>query len=472
MPISLPVLLLVTSLSSAPACAAQPDGSQSAATAAAPAAALPVRSQSAAPGAATATATAAALAPIATRVRTAALFKNGLAFVQRHGTAPAGSALARLDALPVPTHGTFWIAPGRNAPAIASAVARKTERVERVPATSIQELLFGNVGRKLTLVLSEKESLVGTLTSVPEPRKPDDEDEDPARYGYLPEPVRGLLYLDTGSGVTALDPRQVLRLSSSDGAPNRDFERRVPGRSLTIAFASAPAAPAEFELSYLGRGLTWAPSYAIDISEPGKALLVAKAEVIDESEDLEGATLSLVTGFPNLQFAHVADPIALRGNLEAFLNALGNGPTAQQAQVLRQSVQSNSFGGSGESANLPVTPEAAGGGAEDLFLYEQRDVTLAKGERGFYPLFQKRVACEHVYEWKIADTVSAERYGREREGDTPPQEEIWHSLRLTNDTGLPWTTAPAMTQKGGTVLGQDTLRYTAIGAQATVRRQE
>jgi len=59
---------------------------------------------------------------------------------------------------------------------------------------------------------------------------------------------------------------------------------------------------------------------------------------------------------------------------------------------------------------------------------------------------------------------------RRRERDAAASnEEVWHCLRLTNAGGLPWTTAPAMTTKDGTVLGQDTLHYTAPGAQTLLR---
>jgi hypothetical protein len=34
---------------------------------------------------------------------------------------------------------------------------------------------------------------------------------------------------------------------------------------------------------------------------------------------------------------------------------------------------------------------------------------------------------------------------------------------------MPWTTAPALTQSGARLLGQDTLRYTAAGASTTLR---
>src|SRR5258706_16359159 len=60
-------------------------------------------------------------AAVPTKVRSAALFKNGLAFVQRSGVAPADSAQVRIDSLPVPTHGTVWVTPGNAAPALGSA---------------------------------------------------------------------------------------------------------------------------------------------------------------------------------------------------------------------------------------------------------------------------------------------------------------------------------------------------------------
>jgi len=37
---------------------------------------------------------------------------------------------------------------------------------------------------------------------------------------------------------------------------------------------------------------------------------------------------------------------------------------------------------------------------------------------------------------------------------------VWHALKLTNTTGKPWTTAPAVTMKNGRILGQDTIEYT------------
>ncbi len=398
------------------------------------------------------------------RVVRAALFKNGLAFVRREASVELSQREVLLEALPAPVHGTFWIAADPSRLECSSAVARRSETRELAPALSVEELLRANVGRRVTLHLGDEESLTGTLAAMPEP---DPSEPEPAPRGYYPPPPTGsLLLLDTEDGTAALAPGSVQRVSA-EGGLKREYERRNAAVALSLALVPKGEGTATLSIQYLVRGLTWVPSYAIDISEDRKALLTAKAEVIDEVEDLQGAALEFITGFPNLQFAHVADPIALRGDLDAFLAALGQSPGTAGPLVAQQAVFSNVARGDSESASFPVAgPPAEGAVVEDLFFYERKDVTLKRGERGLYPLFTVRVPYEHLYEWEIADTVG-EHPNRPQE--LPEQEEIWHSLRLTNDTSLPWTTAPAMTMKGGSLLGQDTLSYAAVGARTTVR---
>lgn len=94
-------------------------------------------------------------------------------------------------------------------------------------------------------------------------------------------------------------------------------------------------------------------------------------------------------------------------------------------------------------------------------------MTLKRGERGYYPLFTVSVPYEHLYEWWIPDTLSDRASHGQRE--RVRTEVVWHSLRLTNNTRHPWTTAPAMTMKGERLLGQDGLGYTAPGARTSLR---
>jgi hypothetical protein len=90
----------------------------------------------------------------------------------------------------------------------------------------------------------------------------------------------------------------------------------------------------------------------------------------------------------------------------------------------------------------------------------------------YIPLFTETVPYKHIYQWDIPDYVDAQGrydYNRGRGEEQEPEQEVWHSLRLTNTTKVPWTTAPGETVKAGAILGQDTLEYTPSGADTTLR---
>ena len=101
-------------------------------------------------------------------------------------------------------------------------------------------------------------------------------------------------------------------------------------------------------------------------------------------------------------------------------------------------------------------------------MYPIEKVSLAKGEVGYYPLFTESVPYKHIYQWTIPDyTSETSRSDRRREEEE--RQVVWHSIRLQDQTALPWTTAPAMTVAGNQILGQDTLTYTPVGGSVTVK---
>jgi hypothetical protein len=111
--------------------------------------------------------------------------------------------------------------------------------------------------------------------------------------------------------------------------------------------------------------------------------------------------------------------------------------------------------------------ELPGVQAEDLFFYRQPNVTLKKGERGFYMLFTARSEYSHLYTLDLPDQVSGNVDYRPIPAPMPP--DVWHSIKFKNTSNQPLTTAPATVYKDGRILGQDTIRYTSVGAEQLLR---
>jgi len=170
--------------------------------------------------------------------------------------------------------------------------------------------------------------------------------------------------------------------------------------------------------------------------------------------------------------------LMLKENLAQFLQSLARGESERRdvsvmSNVMRQTA-GLSVGGRMSDMMAPM-PEygaaEAGKVAEDLFLYPVEKVHLKKGQVGYLPLFTESVPYKHIYQWKIPDYVTEEErysYDRRRE-EREREEEVWHCLRMENSTKVPWTTAPAEIVKEGLILGQDTLDYTPVKGQTTLR---
>lgn len=417
---------------------------------------------------------------VQTRLKRVALFKNGFGFFVREGTLTDAQTVAVLGPFAAPTHGTFWIsAPGRAG--FASAVVREVTGSDEAPAVSIQELLRGNVGKQVKLWMygQPEPSVTGVILAfAPDrPQPPIEPYSMGTTREILPPGMGEYVLLKTDDGVLALQPGNIVRASFVEGAPSTTFPRPSDQVQVEATFNS-PAAGDWLSVSYLAKGITWAPSYLIDISDPKQAQLSAKALIVNEAEPLEGAHVDLVTGFPHLQFADILSPVAMKGGLGQLLQSLARGASpSEEASIMTQAVMYNraqlgdAYGGGGMGGG-PAIPSygaaATGKTTEDLFLYPLENVTLKKNETGYYPLFSESVPYTEFYEWKIPDYVNAEGYYA-REGQAQQPQIVWHSLRLTNGMAMPWTTAPAQLMKDGQIIGQDTLNYTAPTAKTTVK---
>jgi hypothetical protein len=419
---------------------------------------------------------------VQTHLKRVALFKNGFGFFVREGALSEAQRAVLLGPFAAPAHGTFWLSTPSRAQ-LASVIARQVMVSRKIEARTTYELLRANVGK--SVVLGEYGGgLVGTILSFASDRPPIP-GPDPYAMGvgsregdsFPPGPGEFML-LDTPAGIVAV---------GAGGYGQVRFMSRDLNTTLLVddpqvqleAVLSAPTRGDWLSVSYLARGITWAPSYLIDITDPKQARLSAKAEIINEGEDLDGTHVDLVTGFPNLEFADVLSPMSMKTNLAQFLQSLAAGPTRLDMSIMTQNVAGyaeaprGGRGGGGAMGGFSMPgygAAAAGQVAEDLFLYPIENVTLKKNETGYYPLFTEAVPYTEFYEWQIGDYLNPEGYYAPQRGDQEPQREIvWHSIRLTNTMEMPWTTAPAQLMKDGQIIGQDTLKYTAPTSKGTVR---
>lgn len=411
-------------------------------------------------------------------IEKAALFKNGLGFFTLSALLPPDTSTVRLGQIPVPSFGTLWVDYPPEVK-VRSLVSSMEELEEAVPVQNLGQLLQSNVGRRVILRTGpgEQDVVEGTLTAAPpEPTAP----EGPNPYimdyrrpesRYTPGAASGNVFLiQTEQGIVAVNAGSVLRADFGEGDVTRTTSAKRKRPSIRMEL-ERPSGGERISVSYLAKGITWAPSYRIDLSDPETARFSAQALVINEVADLDRVQLDLVTGFPNIIFGEVPSPMAMSQNLADFLNALTGGRVEERRGVTAQQAWfvSNAASYDYNLAGAPPLPgyssAADGLVSEDLFLYPVGDFTLKKGETAWVPLFTAQMPYQHVYTWKVGDSFESRGEGRP-EGKN--MEEVWHSCRLVNNLKMPLTTAAAEFVKDGAFAGQDVCYYTAPGAETTI----
>lgn len=398
----------------------------------------------------------AALAPngpiVQPKIVAASMFKNGYAVVTREIDIPPGGK-AFVSDLPAGSLGTVWITTTEG----LKLAAVKNEEVKvdkRAPAGTIDDLLRANVGKIVKLGISDATTFEGKLVSA----------------------SADVILLQSGDDVVALKPPTVRSIQVVGG--KSEAETTTTQRMLDFTVVGARAG--RVYMIALERGLTWSPSYSMDISDPKKLKFVSKAVILDDDGALHDVEARLVTGFPNVFFLPVIDPLLASETVDDYIRSLGMADAARDARM-------NQLGMGGQmmmqNANLPTADTVMGdianamshgnGGIEegDLFFYKQPHVTLDKGDRAYYVLADADIDYREIYTWDSADAISNNRiYDYNPQPNQPaPPDDVWHSLTFKNTVGQPLTTGPAVTFKNGELMGQDMLKYTGVDREALVK---
>jgi hypothetical protein len=390
-------------------------------------------------------------------VREVTVFKDGHAWVLRERPlAAADGQEVVLDELPQPLVGAFWPYAVDGARLISAKAGMTTVRSDAT-VMDLRQLARANAGKDALVVTADKERLEGKLLGVPSRET-------------LPSASDGeLLLLQTAQGTRALPLGMVRELEVRGDYQGRiAVEDKKPRLTLRIAGGGPQA---KVGVMYVQKGLRWIPAYRIDIDGDGKAKAQFEATLVNDLIDLQAATVNLVIGVPRFDHAGELDPIALqqegaqvadhlgrRMQQQAFSNRMSNAFMAQAA-----SPASDAAGGEPE----PVVE--GGAGAEDLFVFTLRDVTLKKGERMVLPIAAFELPYRDLYRLDVSFAPPMEvRQGLQsqqlvelaRQLAAP---KVRHVLRLTNTGDAPLTTAPTLVLAGGKLLAQGTMLYTPRG---------
>jgi len=420
--------------------------------------------------------------PAESRVASIDLFKNGLAVVRRTVEIPA-PGIYRIDNVPEPVHGTFWIE--SDAEVVVRITSREVEEpVLRSPGAPDQSEL---AGRNVVVFFQDGgiPPVNGRVAAI-EPvsgaaawnRTYNQPDRYYGYYGSLysgysggrgPQPGGGgFLILEREGGRSYVNAALIAHIQVEDKTGT--VRRRRPVLLLSVSGESGK--PAAVRITYLAKGMSWAPSYSVDTTDPAELVVRQKAVIRNELERIEQAEISLISGFPSIPFAHVTSPLSPRTDWARFFRELSQqfrpGHATTMNVISQQAVASNA---PPEDSGLGLQVPAAWEGV-DLHFQPIGRHTLVEGDSLSMDVASARAAYARVVEWIVPDNRNANgRYVNDYERDQNPekyQDAAWDSLRFSNPFDFPMTTGPAAIVSNGRFHGQSTSMWISPGEETTL----
>jgi len=239
--------------------------------------------------------------------------------------------------------------------------------------------------------------------------------------------------------------------------------RRMPRLLLTVS--ETDKADSKVFVNYLTRGLSWAPSYRVDITDPKTLAVEQYAVVKNELADLDGTEIMLISGFPSVQFAHVTSPLASRTSLAQFFQELSQRGWRGADVDQQTAVTSNSA--SMLALSMVATPTGEG---VDLHYQSIGKRTLAEGDALSLRVARGESAYDRIVEWPIPDMRNEDgRYaGRSSGEDDEAPDTAWDALKFKNPFKFPMTTGPATVTAAGRFNGQRTSFWVNAGEETVL----
>ncbi|MBC8066431.1 MAG: hypothetical protein H7Y17_16485 [Chlorobia bacterium] len=389
----------------------------------------------------------------------ASMFKNGYVVVLREMDVPTSGQYV-VKQIPQGSLGTVWITATEGTKIKEVVNALNDVKMEvKGEYGSLDQLLAANKGKVLEFQISLPDNKRSWLE------------------GKLMMVSAELAFVENGGEQFTIPRKDIISIKSKEKliySYTTKFDSKVRG----LRFDVETTKPGKVYMVSLEKGITWAPAFALDITDPKKLVLTAKATAINDLEDMIDTDLRFVTGFPNMRFAGTIDPLLMNSTADQFIGTVsgggfggggmggvgGPGGGRNRAGEMQNQKAAAPMTADAMAEAMPI--EGEGMQAGDLFFYTKPKMTLKNGERGMYMLFQTQADYKELYTWLVDDETLDNVEYKFPSGDPG---EVWHSVRFKNTSGQPLTTSAATTFKNGQILGQDMMVYTPAGAEAEVR---
>lgn len=420
--------------------------------------------------------------PIATfkpSVKRVAVFKNGYVFTYREGVAAPSNGWVYTTEVPTGVLGTVWGYTTNSQARVTQLLASEADKRDSARVANLEELLFVNEGTRIRVKSQYSDKVLEGTYVVLHPRRTFAVGRSDAPLMATGAEVipngQSDIAVTTETGVAVIRTSNIAHLEFV-GQPR--WEKLAGGKENRLGFKLDGATPGQsigVGLAALERGIRWIPAYRIEpVGEPvTEARMELEAMVINDLADLADAEIYFVVGVPHFLYQDLLSPLSLNQTFAGvssyfnvsssqFSNAI---MTQSRAGELRQS------GGAREGgdpySSVPGDASLPAMSADELYLYRSDQVALKKGERASLRLFAVTVPCREVFNWEIPEGVTSDEY--ESRSLANLSGGFWRSLKLTNRTGMPWTTAPAIAFRDWKPLGQDILAFTPVNTETLVR---
>jgi len=388
------------------------------------------------------------------RIVSLGLFKNGLAFVTREVDIP-DSGTYRIDNVPEPVHGSFWI------DGEAEVKAHSVMRQEAMPIEVADNFIFQDAwaGKKVNIYFRDQNrpSLSGEVVKLEEAREPNwDEKLSYPNNSYVYDSYQfrrkgRFLILKVSDGYAYIDLMNIdhIQVQSQDNV----ILKHIPVLLLNV---NAKKHPTTIRLSYLAQGISWVPGYRINLINDQQLTIEQNATIKNEFAPITQADIFLISGFPNTPFGNVLSPFSLHTDWATFFQQLKKNSEAEDARLAQaQYLQARRMPSPYDTDNFSASSFDDG---TDMHYQPIGKWSLDKEESMLIQVASETADYEKIVEWIIPDTRDAEgRYAfelRQKEDQEKYQDIVWDSLRFKNPLNFPMSSGSVIFTTGNQFLGQ------------------